>query len=137
MPNLCFNCFYFLLSNTDSNALLFTLSVLLIFYIYLLNGFNLLIRLFLNLLGLKKKHPVLLKSEIVGSADILTQTDTHQASAHGSVTIGIEGHTLKAAMCRSCAEIRRFGISTPFVTLFVTVGVTGNKKPGVERMITD
>jgi len=53
------------------------------------------------------------------------------------VTIDIEGHTLIAATCRSCAKIRRFGITTPAVTLLVTVGVTGNKKPGVERMITD
>ena len=53
------------------------------------------------------------------------------------MTIGIEGHTLIAAMCRSCAEIRRFGITTPAVTLLVTVGVAGNKKPGVKRMITD
>ena len=89
-------------------------------------------------LSLKKKtQPVLLKSEIVGSADILTQTDTHQASADGSVTIGIEGHTLIAATSSSCAEIGRFGIITPAVTLLVTVGVTGNKKPSVERSITD
>ena len=88
-------------------------------------------------LSLKKTQPVLLKSEIAGSADILTQTDTHQASADGSVTIGIEGHTLIAALCSSCAEIRRFGITTPAVTLLVTVGVTGNKKPGEERSITD
>ena len=53
------------------------------------------------------------------------------------MTIAIEGHTLIAAMCRSCAEIRRFGITTPAVTLLVTVGVSGNKKPGVKRMITD
>ena len=88
-------------------------------------------------LGLKKTQPVLLKSEIVGNADILTQTDTHQASADGSVTIGIEGHTLIAALCSSCAEIRRFGITTLAVTLLVTVGVSGNKKPGEERSITD
>ena len=53
------------------------------------------------------------------------------------MTIGIEGHTLIAAICRSCAEIRRFEITTPVVTLLVTVGVSGNKKPGVKRMITD
>ena len=94
-------------------------------------------RLFKSLTLKKKPQPVLLKSEIVGSADILTQTDTHQASADGSVTIGIEGHTLIAALCSSCAEIRRFVITTPAVTLLVTVSVSGNKKPSEERSITD
>ena len=53
------------------------------------------------------------------------------------MTIGIEGHTLIAAICRSCAEIRRLEITTPVVTPLVTVGVSRNKKSGVKRMITD
>ena len=38
------------------------------------------------------------KAERNHSQYLLTQTDTHQASADRSVTIGIEGHTLIAAM---------------------------------------
>ena len=53
------------------------------------------------------------------------------------MAIGIEGHTLIAAICSSCAEIGRFTIMTPAGTLLVTVSVAGNKKPGVKRNITD
>ena len=87
----------------------------------------------INLLYLNQR---LFKTCSVGSTDILTQTNTHQPSADGSVAIGIEGYPLIAAICRRCAEIRRFGITTPAATLLVTVGVAGNKKTGVERKIT-
>ena len=57
----------------------------------------------INLLYLNQH---LFKTCSVGSTDILTQTDTHQSSSDGSVTIDIEGYPLISAICRRCAEIR-------------------------------
>ena len=53
------------------------------------------------------------------------------------MTIFVEGHTLVPRICGGCTEVRRFIITTPRVTIFVTTSVTGNEEARKERMITD
>ena len=60
----------------------------------------------------------------------LTQPDTNQPVAEGSVTIFVEGHTLEPTMFGGCTEVRRFTITTPPETLLVTISVTGNEEAG-------
>ena len=66
----------------------------------------------------------------------LTQPDTNQPVAEGSVTIFVESHTIVRRIFGGCSEVRRFNITTPRVTIFVTISVTGNEEARKERMIT-
>jgi len=54
------------------------------------------------------------------------------------VTIGVKCHALIGRIGGRCTEVRRSNITTPSVTLFVTIiSVTRNEEAGVERRITD
>ena len=53
------------------------------------------------------------------------------------MTIFVEGHTLVPTTTGGCTEVRRFIVTTPRVTLLVTISVTGNEETGKERMIAD
>ena len=53
------------------------------------------------------------------------------------MTIFVESHTIVRRIFSGCSEVRRFNITTPRVTIFVTISVTGNEEAGKERMIAD
>ena len=69
---------------------------------------------------------------------VLAQTNTHKPAAVKSVPVGVEGHALVTRLCGRCTEVRRGCITTPLVTLLVTIArVTGNEEARVERSIAD
>ena len=54
------------------------------------------------------------------------------------MTIGVEGHTSVTRMGRRCTEVGRGFITTPAVTILITVVCeTRNEEAGIEGMITD
>ena len=63
---------------------------------------------------------------------ILAHANTHQPVAQWSVTVGVEGHALVSRTGGRCTEVRRTCITTPMVTLLVTLSVTGDEEARVE-----
>ena len=54
------------------------------------------------------------------------------------MAVGVESHALVRRTGGRCTEVRRSCITTPIVTLLITIArVTGNKEAGVERSIAD
>ena len=53
------------------------------------------------------------------------------------MAVGVEGHAFLARIGGRCTEVRRIGITTPIVTLLVTISVTRNEEPGIERNVAD
>ena len=54
------------------------------------------------------------------------------------VAVGVEGHAPVVRIGRRCTEVGRDCITAPAVTFLVTITrETGNKKPRIERIITD
>ena len=70
------------------------------------------------------------KSFCDGISDILAQADTDQPVARHvrTVPISVESHAFETRMGGCRTEVRRFCITTPTVTLLVTVGVTRNEE---------
>ena len=68
----------------------------------------------------------------------LAQTDAHFSVVERSVTIGIESHAQVFCIRGGCAEVGRLEITTPEMTLLVTiVSETRHKEAREERSITD
>ena len=53
------------------------------------------------------------------------------------VSISVKGHAFVTQIGGRCKEVRRVCITTPMVTVFVTISVTRNKESRVERSVAD
>ena len=78
-------------------------------------------------------------SFINGVIDILAQADADQPVAWhvGVVPISVEGHAFVTRIGGRCTKVRRVCITTPMVTVLVTISVTRNEESRVERSVAD
>ena len=68
----------------------------------------------------------------------LAQTNAYHPSANRFVAVKVKGHACEIWTGGSGAEIGRMDITTPAVTILVTItSETRHKKSGVKRSITD
>ena len=78
--------------------------------------------------------PVLRPVKIIAvDSCILAHANTHQPVAQWPATVGVEGHALVTGTAGRCTEVRRTCITTPMVTLLVTITIIITSVTGDEE----